>query len=177
MLQIGRLRVKRLPEMDKGDYVISAKCRSYGEYQRDDLFQGNSILLQEELNNVLEELQTEMNKVSALEEELGVIREQMGGQADTPITSSAQYAEFTEEDAGQISAALIMSSISIALWALAAGVVAFQAFNCPNQDVGVTEVMNGGSGHGAIKGGSGHGAAARTAAKHSAVTQESDMVA
>lgn len=166
------------PGDGQGDYVISVKRRSFGEYQRN-LFDGDSIHLQNEINNVRAELQTERSKVSALENELGTIREQMGGQADTPITSSAQYSEFTDDDASQISAALIMSSISIALWAVAAAFVAFRMFNRPNKDV-PPEVMNGGSGHGAagaMNGGSGHGASARTAAKHSAVMEESDMVA
>jgi hypothetical protein len=164
-----------VPGEGQGDYVISEKRRSYGEYQRNE-FARDSTHFQDEITNVRAELATEQEKVKNLEEELSVIRTQMGGDANTPIVgSSMQYADFTEDEAGQISAALIMSSISIVFWAIAAAVVAFRAFNHPNKDI--PEVMNGGSGHGVIKGGSGHGAAARTAAKHSAVTQESDMVA
>lgn len=163
-----------VPGEGQGDYVISEKRRSFGEYQRNE-FAGDSIHLQNEITNVRAELSTEKSKVKSLEEEISVIRTQMGGDASTPITGSSQYADFTEDDAGQISAALIMSSISIAFWAVAGAFVAYRAFNHPNKDV--PEVMNGGgTANGAINGGSGHGAA-RTAAKHSAVMEESDMVA
>jgi len=161
------------PGDGQGNFVISDKRRSYGEYQRYEL-DANTIHLQDEVADLREQLSNERARIGQVTDELGTIREQMGGDANTPITSSAQYADFTQDDAGQITAALAMSAVSIVLWAVAIAFLAIQKFHVPNKDVTVAspgvETQNG-----AISGGSGH--AARTAAKHSAVTQESDMVA
>lgn len=168
------------PGDGQGDYVISGKRRSFAEYQRK-TNTGETAHLQTEIDNVRAELQAAREKIRTMTEEVSTITQQAGGST----LSSAEYSDFTEDDAGKVSASLIMSSISMVLWALAAGVVAFRMFNHPNKDVtGSHDVANGSgtssSAHGAngtMTGGSGHGAAARSAAKHSAMTQDSDMVA
>lgn len=171
------------PGEGQGPFVVSSKRRSYGEYQRDS-FDGDIDHLNTEITNLREELRKERAETSALKEELGAIREKLGGQADLPITQSTQ-ASYTEQNENQISAALIMSSISMVLWALAVAMVVFRMFHRPNKDAGTKEVMNGGSGHGGAMngGGSGHGTMNRgsghgnSATKHSQMTQDSDMVA
>ena len=156
-----------LPNEGQGDYVISVKRQTWAEYQYNSL-QDDVTYLQTEIANLREELMKEREKVNSMTEEVQSIRQQMETNGGGPIMS-AQYADFTEDDADQISAALVMSSLSIVLWALALIIVGYRQIYRPNKDVISGNVVASGSAHGT----SAHGT---SSAKHTVATLDGEHV-
>jgi hypothetical protein len=87
--------------LGQGDYVISTKRQSYSEVEQDDL---------------VDKLAALTEQIEALKAEYVKIMEETGADDHTHAQESNQSA--SDEDS-QVQAALVMSSISIALWVLA----------------------------------------------------------
>ena len=102
----------------QGAYVISSKRRTYAELERTDIAT--------DVESLMATNQMLIERISVLESTLGLTVE---GGADGDVStddevlkvaSVGSFAIFTSTDQQQIVAALVMSSISIALWGLTA---------------------------------------------------------
>jgi hypothetical protein len=107
----------------QGDYVISSKRRSYGELEQTSTASDVASLIS--VNQMLEDkILTLEAKVQSLEKKLQAASPSNADETsvatdDTPaLESSTMF--FTSSDQSQLTAAVVMSSISIVLWAGAA---------------------------------------------------------
>ena len=93
-----------IPGDGQGDYVISHKRRSYAEIER---------------SNGSGDLEKAMAKIAALEEKIHLLT---GGSSSTTQAASGTFSEaqtFTSTDSQQITAALVLGSLSFCLWCIA----------------------------------------------------------
>ncbi len=87
----------------QGDFVISTKRQSYSEVEQDDL---------------VEKIAALTEQILALQAENAKIMSQMGEEGHTHEEETNLYNQEMDQDS-QITAALVLSSISFALWILA----------------------------------------------------------
>jgi len=103
----------------QGDYVVSAKRRSYAEYERSGFVGDVSGLVAEAaaLSQLIQDLELKADsmkvQIETLEGEQKALAESVAGFSGTSTSSSA----FTSSDETQITAALAMAAISIVCWA------------------------------------------------------------
>jgi len=97
------IETETLPGVGQGDYVISTKRRTYDDYQRSAL--ADSALQEGDVKTIVDS-HLSSNGV-------------LGGAMQSQSTASASGRFYTEDDAAQLQAALVLASISFAMWVLA----------------------------------------------------------
>jgi hypothetical protein len=109
----------------QGDFVISEKRRSNSELERS--------TLATDLGVLQVETQDYRIRIASLTQTVAELQAQLDSMSDTPSNNNQQQSAssvrfFTEQDAQQLQAALVLSAISFALWGVVGIIMIFRMF-------------------------------------------------